>query len=818
LRSVSDRVKRPGPLTVHRWLFFVLLAAACSHNQRPTTNHERFDKPDEAALYFSEKRGITADFDLTAKYAAARDRIRRMPQAVLGDPPVSAFGLTTKINGAWTPLGPGNVGGRTRALLIDPENADVMYAAAVSGGVWKTVDGGASWSTVTDLLPNIAVNSLAFDPKDSRVIYAGTGEGYFREDIRGTALPIRGNGIYVSRNAGASWEQLASTAGADFYWVNDLVVSTHDSNRIYAATRNGVFRSADGGTTWTRVVPTTVKGGCLDLAFRGDTANDYLFASCGTFAQATVYRSTQAEGSNAWTPVLSEPGMGRTSLAIAPSNPSIVYAMAAQNGGPNDQGLFAVFRSSASGDAGSWVAQTRPTAAADVIGPLLLTNVLSAVTDENCSGINMQFAVPMGWHCNVIAVDPTDPDRVWAGGVDLFRSDDGGKTWGVASFWWTAEETPSFVHADQHVIVFHPEFNGASNQTMYAATDGGMFRTDNSHATVALGLKNACLPIRSEVAFRKINGGYATTQFYHGAVYPGGRFFLGGAQDNGTWIGSEDNPQEWRPVTGGDGGYVAVDQNDPALVYSEAQGARMFRSFNGGENFVFVGAPQGDSFIFIAPFLVDPNRRETVWLGGGKRLWRNQFTTQGWTPSGISSAFGNISALALARGGTGRLLFGTTDGAIHRGDTLELPAANMSWPSTRPRTGWVSSIAFDPVNSNVAYATYAGFGGTHVWKTSDGGETWSALDGSGEGALPDIPAHSIAVAGSTLYLGTDLGIFVSTDGGQHWAAERTFPRAITETVLLADTARGQALFAFTHGRGAWRIDLQPPPRRRAIRR
>lgn len=803
-------------------LLLTSLLLACSHGQQPAARGqriERFDDPDEALRFFAEKRGLADGFDLNGHYEAARRHITRMPQAALGAATVSASGLTTQLRGSWEFLGPGNVGGRTRALLIDPNNPEVMYAGAVSGGVWKTTNGGQSWQTVTDLLPNIAVNSLAFDPADSRVIYAGTGEGYFREDIRGTALPLRGNGIFVSRDAGATWTQLASTTGDDFYWVNDLAVSTHDSNRLYAATRNGVFRSSDAGATWTRVLATTVTGGCLDLAFRGDTANDYLFAACGTLDQSTVYRTTNGEGSGAWTSVLSQPGMGRTTLAIAPSNPAIVYALAAQNGGSYDMGLFAVFRSSSSGDPGSWAIQTRPGAAQDVIGPLLLTNVLSAVTDNDCGGINTTNATQMGWHCNVIAVDPADPNRVWAGGVDLFRSDDAGKTWGVASYWWTAQEVPSFVHADQHVIAFHPGYNGTTNQSMLFTNDGGVFRTDNARADVAIGLKNACLPIRSKVEFRSLNHEYGTAQFYHGAAFPDGRAFLGGAQDNGTVIGGEGAVNAWEPATGGDGGYVAVDQSDPSLVYSEAQNARLFRSFNGGGSFVFVGAPLNDTFIFISPFALDPNRRETLWLGGGRRLWRNRFGPEGYVASSTSLPSGtNISALAVARGGSGHLLFGTTTGTIHRGDTLDLPASTTVWPSAAPRNGWVSSISFDPASSQIAYATYAGFGGVHVWKSIDGGASWSPLDGTGEGALPDLPAHAIASYGGTLYLGTDLGIFVSTDDGGTWAAERNFPRVITEALFVSNTSHGPALFAFTHGRGAWRIELQAPPRRRAVKR
>jgi hypothetical protein len=423
-----------------------------------------------------------------------------------------------------------------------------------------------------------------------------------------------------------------------------------------------------------------------------------------------------------------------------------------------------------------------------------------------CESVDTSSVTNMGWHCNVVAVDPLDPDRVWAGSVDLFRSDDGGQTWGLASYWWTSPQTASYVHADQHVIAFHPAYDGDANQTMLVTGDGGVFRTDNARAAVASGVRNACIAQASSVAFRSLSRDYGTTQFYHGAPYPDGARYLGGAQDNGTVVGTDGNVNSWHAGFGGDGGYVAVDPVDPSIVYAESQFARVVRSTNGGQSFVPVGKPRDEPFIFIAPFLLDPNHHHTLWLGGGRRLWRRDFSgSAGWEAAGAILPSGMISAVAVAFGG--RMLYGTTEGAIYRGAT-----------SATPRDGWVSSLTFDPANSEIAYATYAGFGGTHVWKSTDAGATWTPLDGSGDGALPDIPAHSLAVEGSRLYLGTDLGIFVSTDGGAQWAADSAFPRAITETVVLGNTARGRALFAFTHGRGAWRVDLQPAPRRRAIGR
>src|SRR5262249_1914225 len=167
-------------------------------------------------------------------------------------------------------------------------------------------------------------------------------------------------------------------------------------------------------------------------------------------------------------------------------------------------------------------------------------------------------------------------------------------------------------------------------------------------------------------------------------------------------------------------------------------------------------------------------------------------------------------------GDANRMLAATENGTIYRNDAALSATSKTVWPSVKPRDGWVSSLTFDPANTNVAWATYATFGGAHVWKTTDRGTTWTPLDGSGIGALPDIPVHTLVLGAGAIYRGTDLGIFVSYDGGDLWFADSSFPHAITEKLVLAQTARGRALFAFTHGRGAWRAELFEMPRRRAI--
>ena len=800
----------------------VLLSLACSS---PLATPIRNDEPAAAADYHAMLRA--GSDDPHRDYAVAREAMKGMPRYSTASDRLAPKFVSDRIesndvNGRpfdrWVPLGPGNIGGRTRALIIDPADPRLVYAAGVSGGVWKSETGGEGWTAIGDELTNIAVNVLVIDPNDRRTIYAGTGEGYYREEVRGTGLPLRGYGIYVTRDAGDTWSQLPSTANADFHWVNDMVVSIQDSSRLYAATRTGVWRSRDAGATWTRVVMTEVKGGCLDLAQRTDSSGDYLFASCGTFEQATVYRTTDANGSTPWTPVLSENDMGRTTLAIAPSNQSIVYALSASNEpGIYQQGLLGIFRSDDSGDAGSWKPVFTNDAGVYDGATFILANPLYGQAPE-CYGpqAKRQF-INMGWYCNVIAVDPKDPNRVWAGGVDLFRSDDGGKTWGPASFWWTREDRPSFVHADQHRIVFHPHYDGASNKTMFVANDGGVYRTEDARAATASGAGAVCEPTHSKLAFKPLNRNYGVTQFYHGAVFSDGRRFIGGTQDNGTIIGTmTDGINGWVRVVGGDGGYVAIDPVDETIIYGATQVGNIMKRGPGPLDWRQAKTGLSDEFLFITPFVLDPNKRERLWTGG-RSMWRTDDSAALWKRASMQLP-GRVSALAVAPGMPDRVLAGLNSGHIVRSETATTSTELTEWSSTRPREGFVSSITFDPADATVAWATYAGFGGVHLWRSVDGGVTWSPRSGN----LPDIPVHSLAVdptRSDRLYLGTDLGVFVSLDGGLSWAVENTgFAAAVTEAVLIANGSRGPAVYAFTHGRGVWRAELVPmPPKRRTVR-
>ena len=787
-----------------------------------------FDQPAEANEYFLLKRSPDGHSAIQVqRYLDAIEHSKRMPQystATKRSLPslseIQAASIEPQALGAWTPLGPGNIGGRTRALLINPINPNVMYAAGVAGGVWKSTNAGSSWAALADLLPNIAFCSLALDATNPEVLYAGTGEGFFASDN------VRGAGIFKTTNGGANWSFLQATSTEDFYFVNDIVVSPNDHLRVYAATRTGVWRSSDGGESWGRSLnplnagETTINGGCLDLAIRTDRTSDYLFAACGTLTQSSVYRNTDAGdplNGTPWTAVLTDPMLGRTTLAIAPSNQNVIYALASSiETGSYNLGLLAVFRSTSSGDQDTWEARVRNTDSTK-LNTVLLSNPVFAL-QSSCNSASS--FLNQGWYDNVIAVDPVNPDRVWAGGIDLFRSDDGGASWGLASYWWAPKSDPHYAHADQHGIVFHPQYDGAANRIMYVTNDGGIFRTDNARAATAKGSAAPCDTDNTQVAWTSLNNDYGVTQFYYGLPYPGGLAYLGGTQDNGTLKGVDARGSNWSQVFGGDGGYVAVDPTRTDTMYVETTRLSLRKSEDAGQS--FQGATFGinessSDFLFINPFLMDPSAPQRLWTGG-RYMWRTDDAAASWVQGNTGVLGGTVSAIAVAEAdskyvlaGTGRRFPGDVGGFIHRTNIALASNATTEWPAVQPRTGFVSWLTFDPNDVNVAYATYSTFGGTHVWKSTDAGATWVGIDGAGDSGIPDVPVHTIAVDSSnsgTLYVGTDIGVFVSLDGGATWARENTgFANTVVESLTIGSVGNTLNLFAFTHGRGAWRVAL-----------
>jgi hypothetical protein len=754
---------------------------------------ERFDSPGEARSFYLEKRLPPGLRELPVeKLLAAREQMDAMAHvsSVAGlrfaaEQPVDEKSLAAN----WTALGPGNAGGRVLAFAIDPGNNAILYAGAAGGGVWKSTDAGVSWLPVSDTMANLAVASLAMDPADSQILYAGTGEG------DGAGDSIRGAGIFKSIDGGGTWTRLASTTTSSWYYINDMRISALTSQRLVVANSTGVWTSENAGVSFTR---TQIANNCLYVVASLNAGVETWLASCGNGSQATVYRSTDA---TSWTPVLSEVGMGRTSLALRGNR---AYALAASYlAGPDRTGdgvgdysrqLHAMFRSNDGGQ--TWAATVRNTDA-NWGSTLLLSGYYSCAT--------LTGGIGQGSYDNAIAMDPIDPDIVWVGGILLYRSDDGGFSWGRG---------PN-IHPDHHVLTFDPGFNGSSNQLLYDGEDGGIYRLDNSRAptgSLPAGPGSGCGT--AQIDAPNLNHGFAATQFYHGSVYPDGTRYVAGAQDNSIQRGSDaSGPNAWAYLTCGDGGYTAIDPLDTNTLYAACEKIDIRKSSNDGASFISAdsGIPSNELTVFIPPVVIDASNAQRLWFGG-RHAFRTDNGAASWTSVSTYFPNGSVSAIAVAPGNPDHVLMGTASGRIYRSDTATTASGSTVWPETVVNAGgYISSLTFAPNDENVVYVSISTFGRPHVLKSIDGGSTWADISGSGINGLPDVPALSIVVDvgdANRLFVGTDVGVFTSIDDGATWAVEITgFPNVSTEWLAMTGNAQSRSLFAFTHGRGAFRAAL-----------
>lgn len=784
----------------------------------------RFDKPDEAMEHFLEGRtgGAPLDFSLyerAIKHVKDNNLVRTVGDVI-----------------SWTAVGPGNIGGRTRSILVDPGNPLRMFAAGIAGGVWRSTNGGASWEATSDLTDTIAVTTLAFQQQghpsvNTNVIYAGTGEGFFNIDA------VRGAGILKTTDGGNTWTRLASTNTSNFQYVNKIVASPNDPLRIYAGTRTGLFRSTDGGASWSSVFPSTAGGGISDIEIRTDQNPDELLIMNGVSTSNSgrgIYRSIN--GGDTWTATATlgtstAPNMGRVDIAIAPSNQAVAYALVSDRN--NGDRVLDVYRSLDGGQ--TWASRltvNAPTTFTQTSTKwLLLSNpVIANLVPCGFGGSNSMSS--QGWYDNIIAVSPTDPDVVFSGGIDICRSDDGGANWGVISYWWVSG-FPGYSHADQHALVFHPQWNGTSNQTLFSGSDGGVNVTANALAAPGSGaVEGICYDssgsVPTAVLWSSLNNGYEVTQFYHGRAYPAGTdSYMGGTQDNGTLRGTDvAGINGWTTLQGGDGGYVEINNANPDIIFGEFTRKSMTRSINGGAFFLTAVAtlPDSSTYQFIHPFRLDPTNPEIMWYGG-RQPWRttnassapddliNGYADINWVQAGSSITGQTIASFAINPANSNHVMFGTTQGNIFRNATALSGTSATAWTqqtSGLPNggsTGYMSWVEFDQhdTTGNTVYATQSRFGVNHVFRSTDMGATWTNISGD----LPDIPVHTIRVQpgfANILWIGTDLGVFRSTNGGTNWVQVNSpgFANTVVEALEFQDA---NTLYAFTHGRSVFRAHI-----------
>ncbi len=676
---------------------------------------------------------------------------------------------------SWTPLGPlavpngqtygGNrilISGRVTAIAPHPTDPARIWIGTSRGGVWRTDDGGVTWHPLTDDQPSLAIGALAAGTDDPDVLYAGTGEGnvqlystvYPQSSAPGVYLGV---GVLRSSDGGSTWSSHAAPllAGASFY---RLAVDRTDANRAFGATSRGLVRTTDGAN-WALLtgggLPPVSTGviACCDVVIdRSDPSGNTVYAA---FWGSGIYRTTDALSTSPTFTLLSAglpagSATSRISLSQSPSNPSFVYALAAD---AND-GLSGLYRSTAP-DASTWELCTKSAT----------IQVYGAFTND-------------------VNVDPATPDVVYVSGVEVYRCVRNSRgRWGVTNI-------GGAIHPDNHALAFHP----TQNQVLYAGNDGGFFVSPDAGATWNDSPNEGLCLLQYEVI-----DSHPTTD----------GFVQGGTQDNGT--------QQYRnsPVhhhsADGDGGSCTVSKVNGAHVTHSYFGNAVERSTAGGAfgTYTDVSAGLDGAGVFYPPSAVSPTSDRMAWgttvvnidaaLGSG-----------GWPGAGVAlpGLVGRISALSFTSDTV--LWCATTSGHVY-----QLTRSGSAWKVRAlhgpplPTGQWIWDVTGVPGNDAMVVVAFSGFGlADHVWQgevPATGAVAWTPVSTG----LPDVPMYALCLASATeWYVGTDIGVWRSVDGGQQWEA---WSQGLPNTAVydLRQRAGSTLLRAATHGRGLWEIDTGP---------
>lgn len=671
----------------------------------------------------------------------------------------------------WTWLGPGNIGGRIRAIAINPSNTNIIIVGAVSGGIWRSTDGGSSWSPMNDFMASLAVTSIIFDPANSNIVYAATGEGFGNID----ALP--GAGIFKSTNGGVTWVQLSSTNNNNFRWVNRLAHHPDSTNILYAATASPdrVWKTLDGGATWTQKL--AAASGVLDVkVYPG--LSQYVIAGCANDVYISSNRGTNWTNHTTGAANKLPNNPLRCEVAFSPSYFGRIYVAMELNEGE-------IWRSD---DYGATWSQRSSTG----------------------------YMAKQGWYNNAIWINPSNSSHIIVGGIDLWRSTNGGTSLTKISRWQNYHNgggLANSAHADQHIIISPPDFNTSTNPKVYVGNDGGIQLMSNYQTvTETSGWTNLC------------GTTLGITQFYGGAAAPNGSVIVGGTQDNdklryrpsGSWSGTSG----WYQAQTGDGGFAAVNYNNTNIIYGEYVRLAIQRSTNGGDSYSSATSGLSDAgttrALFIAPFSMDPNDPVRL-IAGGKSIWRTTNSAGAWTRirDSISSNFPRCSAIDIAQGNSGVIWIGYEDGhvAFSTNGTATSPTwtrvDNNGSPALPNR--YVTDIAINPFNHNEVFVTFGGYQSNSVWFTSNSGTSWEQRTGTAPDNLPAIQVNTVRFHYATsnwVYIGTDLGVFASENKGNSWSLEPRYSAVGHEGPVNTEVAelfwQGDNLIAATHGRGMYR--------------
>ena len=749
--------------------------------------------------------------------------------------------LSPNLLAPWTPLGPAPipngqttgvslaVSGRVTSIVVHPTNENIVYVGAAQGGVYRSLNGGTTWTPLLDDGLSLAIGSLALDPLDPTTLFVGTGEGNLSADS------FFGVGVYIIKHADTLPQVLGpfnlDGSSNDVFTgraITRVIVSPTDDNIVFVSTTSGI------GGIGADSIPSVITA---NLPSRGLYRSTNMMSVNPTFSKITVQ---PANGGN----------RGITDIAMDPANPNVLIAGVngfSTNG--NDGGIWRT--ANALAPTPTWTNQQVVGTATATIQIKLAANTVNGVTTmlaatgespvpngSNCGapgwvrrstdgGVTWSLGlIQTSGFCNsqcfydmAPAMDPTNSNIIYLGGSanadtnpprNTCRSNVLTRTLDGTNF--TRIDTG--LHADTHAVAVAP----SNPNVVYFGSDGGVWRSSNQGGT-----------------WSSINtAGFNATQFQSVSVHPSDRnFSIGGTQDNGTpWLHPDTS---WTRADFGDGGFALIDQNaaDTTNVtmyhtyFNQTNNligyARVTTTANAHDNgWGFHGcngtvANNGfrcaDTVLFYAPMALGPGTPNTLYFGTD-RLYRSsdQGTTMVLVSQGPFQTGVAVSAIGISPQNDNVRIVGLRNGGVFATTTGANPLTNVRSASMPAK--YVSRAIIDPNNSNTAYVAFSGFGiaGQQIWKTTNlnaATPTW-AIAAAG---LPDVPVNGLVIDplnSNHVYAGSDIGVFISLDGGTSWSPMGTgLPRVAVFD--MAFQAPNRIVRIATHGRGMWEIGAAKSP-------
>lgn len=643
--------------------------------------------------------------------------------------------------------------GRIRAVLVDPTDAtgNTVWVGGVAGGVWKTsnlLDAEPAWQNINDKFDNMAISSICIDPANTNIMYFSTGEPTVNQDA------VQGLGIWKSTDHGITWNRLPSTAS----FTLTFKILCDNAGNLYVAQRStGIRRSTDGGSSWTTISPTSTSCTDIELSSTGamhiamgyyTSAGTAKYYFCSNPATVTTTGWTQGTGLIA--------SANRLELAVVADTVWAVSTSTANN-------VNYAFKSIDGG---------------------------ATFTQQNSTAYTTSLSNTQGWYNISLAISPDSASAFIVGGLDAYRSLTNGASVSRMSYWVS---TAPYVHADHHFVQWW-KVDGETRVLM--ACDGGLFLSRNNGVTFAD--KNKDLAIK---------------QFYSCAIHPTlPNYFLAGAQDNGSHKLNNPGLTYSIEVTGGDGAYVDIDQDQPSIQFTSYVYNQYRRSTNGGVNFTSFNHSSTIG-LFINPFDYDDLSKK-LYASYGSTLfrWNDAATavsvaTSSTTILTVPSSVGNITALTNSPNVPKRLYVGTSSSRLIRIDNADtvsnLSIGDFSTDLTGPGfAGTINCIAEGSTDQQLL-AIFSNYGVTNVWHSTNGGSNWTGIDGN----LPNMPVRW-AVFDPTddkkIILATEGGVYVTTSvngAATQWLPSANFPTVRTD--MLKVRKSDNLILAATHGRGLW---------------